>query len=102
MGIVITKSRLFFCLLSLSTALANSGYATDGTITFTGRIVEPTCSIQLDNPSTAKLAQCAAKSAKVTSQVVTPQPHMLVWRANQTQQKDLPVNQWKVIQITYL
>lgn len=81
---------------------SNVSYATDGTITFTGRIVEPTCSIQIENTTTSKLAQCAAKSATVTSQVVTPQSHMLVWRAKETVQKDLPVNQWKVIQITYL
>ncbi len=94
--------RLLFGLLLFVSTLC---FATDGSITFSGRIVEPTCAVQLDAANYPSLNQCSAHTAATTiirTQIMTPTPHMQVWRANSVIQPDLPVTQWKVIQLSYL
>ena len=99
------RSQLVLSLLFLCSMVSNVSFATDGMIQFTGRIVEPTCVVQTGTLPTPQLNACSAQvalSTKVSSSVVVPASHMLVWRANDTVKPDLPVQHWKVIEVSYL
>ena len=79
------------------------GHAAGGMITFHGAIVEAGCGVQTDK-ATPTLTSCSrqvATSALVTTEIIKPEAHMLVWRANETSKKDVPVTQWKMIQVIY-
>jgi len=97
---------MLFRNLILVSLLATSSqcFATDGVIRFTGQVFETTCSVQTDKSATT-LVSCSkqvAASTKVITQVVAPDAHMLVWRANDTSRPDAPVTQWKITEVTYL
>jgi len=77
--------------------------ASDGVIRFTGQVFESTCTVQTGKTETV-LNTCStnvAASTRVTTQIVTPDTHMLVWRANDTNKPDAPVTQWKITEVTY-
>jgi type 1 fimbria pilin len=82
--------------------------ASDGEIRFSGRVVESTCVVQTEKSDTsdsANLQTCSkhvVANTAVTTQVVTPNAYMVPWRANDTAKPDVPVTQWKVIQVIYL
>lgn len=93
--------RQLLLLLLLISALC---LASDGIIRFSGRIVEPTCVVQMDYIANPTLKACSPRVSTltvVTTQTVRPEPYMLVWRANETTKPDLPVTQWKVVQLDY-
>lgn len=93
--------NLFLVSLLMTSAQC---FATDGVIRFTGRVFESTCSVQSDKTTTT-LVSCSkhvAAGTKVITQVVAPDAHMLVWRANDTTRPDAPVTQWKITEVTYL
>ncbi|PRC93348.1 hypothetical protein [Solimicrobium silvestre] len=93
--------QLPFLLLFASTLCV----ASDGVIRFTGRIVEPTCIVQTETLPAPRLNACSvhvALSTSVDSVIITPESHMLVWRANDVTKQDLPVNHWKIIRVNYL
>jgi len=97
--------RLSLFLLFAMPALCR---ASDGVIHFTGRIIEPTCVVQTsaqnDKTAPPTLNACSknvSSNTTVTTQIVTPENHMVPWRANDTTKPDVPVTQWKVIAVTY-
>ncbi len=97
--------RLSLFLMFAAPALCS---ASDGVIHFTGRIIEPTCVVQTnaqndktDIPTLNTCSKNVSSNATVTTQIVSPENHMVPWRANDTAKPDAPVAHWKVIQVTY-
>jgi len=93
------RTLIAVCLLCTSALCC----ASDGVIRFAGQVYESTCTVQTGKTETV-LNACStnvAASSKVTTHIMTPNAHMLVWRANDTSKPDAPVTQWKITEVTY-
>ena len=98
---MVYRNLLFVSLVFASAQCA----ASDGVIRFSGQVFETTCSVQTGTNSSTTLVACStqvAAATKIVTQVVAPDTHMLVWRANDTTKPDAPVTQWKTTEVTYL